>query len=106
MLFLAMKLITSPAGEDETPLIYYLSKKFLAMLEAGGMVSQLCLQAMLSVGLYEYSQAIYPAAWMTVGACARYVDLLGLSCKAGYSTVMRPCVRRNRFPYVRLASSN
>ncbi|KAM6506559.1 hypothetical protein FSOLCH5_013533 [Fusarium solani] len=34
---------------------------------------------MILVALYEYSQAIYPAAWMTVGACARYADLLGIT---------------------------
>lgn len=92
MLFLAMRLITSAPDADATHSLYAMAKSFLAALDAAGFVSQRCLQALLLVALYEYSQAIYPAAWMTVGACARYVELLGISCSVAKANFMRPCV--------------
>ena len=92
MLFLAMRLIISPPEAEDIHLLYRLSKDFLGRLESAGFLSQLCLQAMFLVALYEYSHAIYPAAWMTIAACARYADLLGLSCNTGQANVMRPSV--------------
>ncbi|KAM5357669.1 hypothetical protein ACJZ2D_016041 [Fusarium nematophilum] len=80
MLFLAMRLVTSPPGDcPSASSLYSLSQSFLALFESSGEVSIFCLQAMILVALYEYSHAIYPAAWMTVGACARYADLLGIT---------------------------
>jgi hypothetical protein len=93
MLFLAMRLMITPPGSDNANFLYQLAKSFLASLEAAGCVSYLYLQALLLVALYEYSHAIYPAAWMTVGACARFVELLGLSCCVSTSTDLRPTVR-------------
>ncbi|KAH7388938.1 hypothetical protein BKA64DRAFT_747579 [Cadophora sp. MPI-SDFR-AT-0126] len=80
MLFLAMKLITAQVDEVADGTLYSIAKGFLSGLEGSGVVSLLCLQAMVLIALYEYSHSIYPAAWMTVGACARYADILGLSC--------------------------
>ena len=80
MLFLAMKLVITSADEVGDDSLYSLAKNFLATLEHHGVISLLCLQAMVLVALYENSHAIYPAAWMTIGACARYADMLGLSC--------------------------
>lgn len=94
MLFLAMRLIISSPDADDANHLYRLSKDFLAMLEAAGVISHLYLQALLLVALYEYSHAIYPAAWMTVGACARYVELLGLSSSPSNTNLIRPGVRR------------
>jgi hypothetical protein len=91
MLFLAMRLIISPPGE-EAEFLYELSKNFLATLESAGVVSYLCLQALLLVALYEYSQAIYPAAWVRVGVCTRYVELLGISCSASRNIEIRQSV--------------
>lgn len=36
------------------------------------------LQATIFIALYEMGHAIYPAAYLTVGACARYGIALGL----------------------------
>lgn len=81
MLFLGMKLIvTLPVeGMDsaDNP-VYRAAKRLLALLESGGCVSLLCLQGMILVALYEYGQGIYPAAWMSVAACARYAEMCGL----------------------------
>ncbi|KAF4960377.1 hypothetical protein FGADI_1024 [Fusarium gaditjirri] len=79
MLFLGMKLITTPAVDIHNSALYDTAKSFLASLESNGVVSLLCLQAMILVALYEYSHAIYPAAWMTIGSCARYSDILGIT---------------------------
>ena len=92
MLFLAMKLITTQADEVADGTLYSIAKGFLSGLEGSGVVSLLCLQAMVLIALYEYSHSIYPAAWMTVGACARYAEILGLSCGEMDVTFMRQAV--------------
>lgn len=81
LLFLCMKLmVTRPQdGIDcATHPIYMAAKRFLSLLEASGVTSLLLLQAYLLITTYEIGQAIYPAAWMSAGACARYAQLLGI----------------------------
>ncbi|ETS82399.1 hypothetical protein PFICI_04275 [Pestalotiopsis fici W106-1] len=79
VLFLAMKLlVTLPKDVTNSP-VYVAVKQFLSLLEARGCCSFTCLQAMMLVALYEYSHAIYPGAWMTVGACSRYADIIGVT---------------------------
>ncbi len=95
LLFLAMKLITSRPDEGvavaDTSL-YMACKRCLSLLESAGTMSLQYLQAMLLVALYEYGHAVYPAAWMTIGACARYSDLLGLPAYADSADVLGQCV--------------
>ncbi|GAM40130.1 fungal specific transcription factor [Talaromyces pinophilus] len=81
LLFLTMRLniSTLPTENIGGNSLYSTAKSFLATLEAGGVVTLVYLQAMVLVATYEYSHSIYPAAWMTVGACARLAELLGLS---------------------------
>lgn len=93
MLFLAMRLIIIPPRSENANFLYKLAKGFLANLEAASCVSYIYLQALLLVALYEYAHAIYPAAWMTVGTCARIVELLGLSCCVSRGMELRPTVR-------------
>ncbi|KAM0321571.1 hypothetical protein ACHAQA_010061 [Verticillium albo-atrum] len=88
MLLLAMKLVISKPDDVSDGTIYRLAKGFLFSLESSGLVSLMCLQAMILVALFEYSHSIYPAAWMSVGACARYTELLGLSCINGGSILL------------------
>ncbi|CZR55060.1 related to Zn(II)Cys6 transcriptional activator [Phialocephala subalpina] len=82
LLFLCMKLITSRPQDgvecSHNP-IYTAAKRFVALTEASGSVSILILQANLLVTWYEYSQAIYPAAWMSAGWCLRYANMLGIN---------------------------
>lgn len=81
LLFLCMKLmITRPQEglESAHHPIYTAAKRFLALMEASGMTSLLVLQAYVLVATYEIGQAIYPAAWMSAGACVRYGQLLGI----------------------------
>lgn len=77
MLFLAMKLVTTRPESTEN--LYETTRAFLRTLEANNFISIRYLQAMVLVALYEYSHSLYPAAWMTVGACSRYADIIGLS---------------------------
>ncbi|OQE44364.1 hypothetical protein PENCOP_c002G07116 [Penicillium coprophilum] len=94
MLFLAMKLATTHPSSSIEPAssnsLYVTTKAFLATLEANSVVSLRCLQAMVLVALYEYSHSIYPAAWMTVGACSRYADMLELTPAGKTSRTMSP----------------
>jgi hypothetical protein len=82
LLFLCMKLITSRPVDGlecaQSP-VYITAKRFIALMEAAGMVSLLVLQSNILVTLYEYGQAIYPAAWMSAGWCVRYGTLLGIN---------------------------
>jgi len=79
MLFLGMKLVTMRPEDSACAGVYGMAKDFISSLERNGALSLLVLQAMVLVGLYEYGHGIYPAAWMTTGACARYAEALGLS---------------------------
>jgi hypothetical protein len=96
VLFLAMKLVTSKPTDGVAMGEYYLytaAKRFLSLLESCGSISVMNLQALILVALYEYSHAIYPAAWMTVGACVKYVDLLGLPSYKSSCEILGQCVR-------------
>ncbi|KAK3330173.1 hypothetical protein B0H66DRAFT_48327 [Apodospora peruviana] len=91
MLFLAMKLITSPVVGAIPPAdspLYTASKRFLALLESSGALSLLHLQAMVLVTLYEMGHGIYPPAWVSVAMCARYVDLVGIPSFKESSTML------------------
>lgn len=95
LLFLTMRLniSTLPTESIRGNSLYSTAKSFLATLEAGGVVTLVYLQAMVLVATYEYSHSIYPAAWMTVGACARLAELLGLSSGADSMKIMSRVVR-------------
>ncbi|OJJ67674.1 hypothetical protein ASPBRDRAFT_47715 [Aspergillus brasiliensis CBS 101740] len=92
LLFLAMKLNTLPAlpGSEICDAVYSSAKRFLSTLEASGAVSFIYLQAMTLIAVYEYSHSIYPAAWMTVGACARLAELLGISPGKDTMKLLKP----------------
>ena len=81
LLFLCMKLATlglQEGLEQSHHPVYTAAKRFVAQLEAGGVVSLHMLQAYVLISFFEMGHAIYPAAWMTVGSASRYGMLLGL----------------------------
>lgn len=98
LLFLAIKLITTPPPQsqsaDKLPL-YWTTKRFLCLLEAAGTTSIIYLQSQILIALYEYSHALYPSAYLSVGACVRYASLLGLPSYVEASTVIGPCTVSN-----------
>lgn len=81
LLFLAMKLISTPLDDGVVASangMYTTSKRYLSLLETSGYISLIYLQGMFLVALYEFCHGIYPAAWISVAACVRYADMLGL----------------------------
>jgi hypothetical protein len=58
--------------------LYHTAKRFHSEVKRSGTLSIYVLQAGILIGLYELGQAIYPAAYFTVGECARYGVALGI----------------------------
>jgi hypothetical protein len=82
LLLLSMKLITSmPPKESPNPRTpaYYTAKHFYLYIEASGILSIQALQAGLLLALYEMGHAIYPSAYLSIGAAARYAYALGIN---------------------------
>lgn len=84
LLFLAHKLITTLP--PKTPLdvrtpLYSATKHFHLEVENSSALSVPTLQAGMLIALYEIGHAIYPAAYLSVGACARYAFALGIGGK-------------------------
>ncbi|KAJ5726108.1 uncharacterized protein N7483_007465 [Penicillium malachiteum] len=81
LLALCMKLCCLSANDDESPkkaTLYELVKKFYSDVES---TQELCvevLQAAVLIAIFEIGDAIYPAAYLTVGVCARYGIAMGL----------------------------
>jgi hypothetical protein len=82
LLALCMKLYcTTTAVHHESSqktALYRTSKRYHSEIEVAGLMSLHVLQATIFIALYEIGHAIYPAAYLTVGACARYGVALGL----------------------------
>lgn len=81
LMCLCMKLNCTPAPsyqDDGKRTLYRIVKEFYAEVEATGTMSICILQSALLIAVYETGNAIYPAAYMTVGSCARYGIALGL----------------------------
>jgi hypothetical protein len=51
------------------------------------------------MAVYEYSHSIYPAAWMTVGACARFAELLGITPGKDSMKIISPVVSMEILKY-------
>lgn len=80
LLFLSLKLITTlPPADINNPrtALYHTTKQFY--LEAEQVFSVPVLQAGLLLALYELGHGIYPAAFLSIGACARYAYALGIN---------------------------
>ncbi|EXJ68347.1 uncharacterized protein A1O5_08139 [Cladophialophora psammophila CBS 110553] len=82
LLLLSMKLVIqvpqSGPQSIRSPL-YNLSKGYANMVESSGLMSLQLLQANILVAAYEIGHAIYPAAYLSTGHCARIGHALGLN---------------------------
>ncbi|KAK4075565.1 transcriptional regulator family: Fungal Specific TF [Trichoderma harzianum] len=84
LLVTAMKLICSQAdmptpGDDANNIVAYKRTKQMCFeMETSGNLSLRVLQAGILIALYETGHAIYPAAYLSVGACVRYGIALGI----------------------------
>jgi hypothetical protein len=94
LLLLSMKLVihVPPAGTAgvNSPL-YNLTKRYYSTVESMGLISCQSLQANLLIATYEIGHAIYPAAYLTTGNCARLGHMLGLHDR-------RNCIQITRRP--------
>ena len=61
------------------------AKQFYVQVERSCTFSLLVLQAGLLIALYEVGHGIYPAAFLSVGACARYAQALGIKSNGSMS---------------------
>lgn len=83
LLLLSLKLITTlPPTSPRNPRtpLYHAVKHFHLQVEGSSVFSLPVLQAGVLLALYELGHALYPAAFLSVGACARYGHALGINC--------------------------
>ncbi|KAJ5988431.1 hypothetical protein N7481_003641 [Penicillium waksmanii] len=81
LLALCMKLCCLPVHDDEGPRrtsLYQFVKKFYSEVESTQDLCVEVLQAAILIAIFEIGDAIYPAAYLTVGICARYGIAMGL----------------------------
>lgn len=81
LLVLSMKLSCARIKTARTRL-YQTVKQLHFDLEASGILSVQFLQSSILVAIYEIGHAIYPAAILSVGYCARYSACLGIDTTA------------------------
>lgn len=79
LVFSTMKLLFLSAENIRSGTnLYQKVKRNLFLAEMQGEISVKMLQATLLVGLYEMANGILPAAYLTVGHCARMGHALGI----------------------------
>ena len=81
LLLLTLKLITTlPSKSPRSPRtpLYYVAKHFYLEVEGSSVFSISVLQAGVLLALYELGHAVYPAAFLSIGACARYAHALNI----------------------------
>ncbi|KKA17919.1 hypothetical protein T310_8139 [Rasamsonia emersonii CBS 393.64] len=77
LLLIAMQMHCRPRKDSGADL-YELAKRCCSYVERNNVFSLRLLQASLLIGLYEVANAIYPAAYLTAGHCARLCHLMGI----------------------------
>jgi hypothetical protein len=78
LLILSMRLCSAQVTTPRTRL-YRTVKQLYAEIEASGALSFQVLQAAILIALYEMGHSVYPAAFLSVGLCARYATTLGIN---------------------------
>ncbi|KAL1966745.1 hypothetical protein VTN77DRAFT_3942 [Rasamsonia byssochlamydoides] len=80
LLLVAMQMHCRPRKDSGLPVtdLYELAKRCCSYVERNNVFSLRLLQASLLIALYEIANAIYPAAYLTVGHCARLCHLMGI----------------------------
>ncbi len=74
---------------------YRAAKSSLRTLEDDGAISLQILQANIFIALFEISHALYPAAYLTVGHCARLGQAIGLHNRR-YAPQLLPSERESK----------
>jgi len=79
LLLACIRMITDPLPADDASNKQYLAVKLTFLnAEIDGILSVRLLQALLLLLIYEYGHGMYPCAYMTLGACTRYLAALGI----------------------------
>jgi hypothetical protein len=82
LLLLTMKVVLwhPPTYQSSDPKIeaYLIAKQVIAEAIMAGLLSLDLLQAQILLAIFELGHAIYPAAYLSIGACARYGSALGV----------------------------
>ncbi|KAL5338121.1 hypothetical protein BJX70DRAFT_217487 [Aspergillus crustosus] len=81
LLSLCMRLCCLPPRDGDSTdrmTLYRLVKRFYSEVESTEGLCVQVLQAAVFIAVFEIGDAIYPAAYLTVGACARYAIAMGL----------------------------
>lgn len=83
ILLFCMRLISWSAvdhadGDKPRTRAYLAAKRLLVDAESAGILTLQILQAIVLVAIYEVGHGIYPAAYVTIGTCARYGTALGI----------------------------
>jgi hypothetical protein len=90
LFLLALRLIISNPTQDPRLGIYDWTKHFHQKVEGSGTPSILILQANIFIALYELGHGLYPNAYMTIGACARYLYVIGINGTSSRKVNMNP----------------
>lgn len=86
LLLACIQLMMEPLHDGEAVHKKYLAVKAAFMnAEIGGGLTIRSLQALLLVLFYEYGNALFPSAYMTIGACIRYARALGIETSSDES---------------------
>ncbi|KAL5314983.1 hypothetical protein ACEPPN_017633 [Leptodophora sp. 'Broadleaf-Isolate-01'] len=85
LLILCMELsMWIPGEQNPRTRAYLAAKTFYLDLEIQGIASIQVLQALILIALYETGHAIFPSAAVSVEACVRYGQALGINWEAKY----------------------
>ncbi|KAL2811276.1 hypothetical protein BJX63DRAFT_399573 [Aspergillus granulosus] len=79
LLLMAIRLITLFPPENPKVGLYPLAKYHYFRIEGSTAASIPILQANILIALYKLGHGIYPAAYLTIGSCARYMGALGIN---------------------------
>lgn len=82
LLLLSFKLVTTlppTRPRNARSPLYHAAKHFYLEVEGSSEFSVPVLQAGIILCLYELGHAIYPSAFLSIGACARYAYALGIN---------------------------
>ena len=94
LLFITMKLLTqahsNPIQKIQSTL-YQTTKSFLASVEYHNAYSIHVIQAALLLAAYELGNSIYPAAYLTIGYCARLGHAMGLHSRKSPIQMLPRC---------------
>ncbi len=82
---MAMKLILQPYSDHSVSenVIYEMTKSFYSIVESRDLMSAQLIQAALLIALYELGHGLYPAAYLSIGHCARLCYAIGLHDQKG-----------------------